>query len=310
LISIILFSFSANPNILNGLTGILALEQQQRGRLIAILVFSNIFLWFLSVYERGKRYEQKNQLDQLFRILPANEWDQIVNIEDKIKKIMIMIPAYNEEENLKLLLKNIPEEICGEEVGVLIVDDGSSDKTREVALKHGVLIIGNLINRGQGAASRLGYDVLLENGAKIIVTMDADNQHDPTDIQVLVKPILFDELDLSIGSRVLGSAETAASSRTFGIWFLSKVISFVIGIKITDCSSGFKAFNSNKMRQIRLLEDQFQASEVIIEAAKKGLRIGEVPVTIKARKVGDSKKGSNLGYGFRFLKTLISTWLR
>jgi glycosyltransferase involved in cell wall biosynthesis len=250
------------------------------------------------------------QFDQLIRSLGARELEKSAAASKIFKPIMVIIPAYNEAENLREVLTRIPKHIKGVDVGVLVVDDGSQDNTADVAYELGHLVVSNRINRGQGAASRLGYDVLIKNNVSVGVTMDADGQHRPEELATLVTPILDEQYDLVIGSRVLGKSHKNTWIRNLGIILLSRVISMVIPQKITDCSSGFKAFNISKLRDMNLTEAQFQSAEVLIEASKKGLRIGEVPVTINRRKYGSSKTGTNWSYGLNFAKTILKTWWR
>ena len=308
--SICLITVSVNPDVLNLAAAMLKLEQKQRGRILALLIGSNIILWFLFLYSNSKLDEYGYQFDLLIRKLGQEEIEELFKKEIADKEIMVIIPAFNEEENLKDLLKRIPSKIVGRNVGVLVVDDGSSDKTKEVVIQAGHLVAHNKINRGQGAASRLGYDVLLRNNIQIGVTMDADNQHLPEEIEKVVAPILNNEYDLVIGSRILGESYESTLMRDTGINLFTRAINFITGLKLTDCSSGFRAFNVNKMSSLNLKEDQFQTAEVIVEAAKKGLRIGEVPITIVKRKHGTSKKGRDIKYGLFFAKTVLKSWWR
>jgi len=310
LFNICLLSVSINPNLVNILADLFALKISQRGRLIALLILSNIFLWLILIQTRSIFFNQKRQFDLLHRKLAAKECENIQDLSERVKSVMILIPAFNEAENLEIFLKKIPDRILDREIGVLVIDDGSTDRTKQIVEQTGHLVVSNMINRGQGAASRLGYDILIDNGAKVIVTMDADNQHDPSEIHRLITPILDDKLDLVIGSRILGDSERTDAIRFWGVKLFSKLVSFLIGETITDCASGFKAFNADRIKEINLMEDQFQSGEVIVEAAKRGLRIGEVPITIGKREKGTSKKGSNISYGFNFLKMIISIWLR
>jgi hypothetical protein len=141
--------------------------------------------------------------------------------------------------------------------------------------------------------------------------MDADNQHLPEDIPTMVRPIVEGRADFVIGSRRLGSAEAKGTElRSIGVVILSRLISQLSGQQITDCSSGFRAFRMSRMSSLVLREDQFQTSEVILEAAKKGLTITEVPIHIALRARGTSKKGPSISYGFFFFKTMIKTWWR
>jgi len=310
-----LFSFSLavvsiNPDVLNQLASILQLEMEQRGRILALLIGSNIMLWFLLVHYKTRLDEYRYQFDLLIRKLGHEEIEDLLKRETANKEIMVIIPAYNEGDNLKVLLPKIPETVKEKNVAVLIVDDGSSDDTKEVALQAGHLVAQNKINRGQGAASRLGYDVLLRNNIQIGVTMDADNQHLPEEIEKLVTPILNNEFDLVIGSRILGESFKSSALRDAGINVFTKIINAVTGTKLTDCSSGYRAFNVDKISLLNLREDQFQTAEVIVEAAKKGLRIGEVPITIVERQHGTSKKGHDIRYGLFFAKTILKSWWR
>jgi len=132
--------------------------------------------------------------------------------------------------------------------------------------------------------------------------MDSDNQHLPSDIQRMLEPILSGRSDLVIGSRILGKYHTSTKLRHMGINVFTKIISLVTGVQLTDCSSGFKAFNVNKMRVLDLREDQFQSAEVIIEAVKKGLRVSEVPITVINRK--------DIQYGLLFAKAIFKAWWR
>jgi glycosyltransferase involved in cell wall biosynthesis len=147
-------------------------------------------------------------------------------------------------------------------------------------------------------------------GAKYIVTMDADGQHLPEEIEVLVTELLKNNLDIVIGSRVLGKREKDNMLRWVGVNFFNFVINLLAGTRITDCSSGFRVFRMESLKNILLVQDQFHTAELIIDAAKKGLRIGEAPVTILRRYSGESKKGRNLSYGLNFSKTILKSWLR
>ena len=168
----------------------------------------------------------------------------------------------------------MPKIICGVEVGLLVIDDGSTDGTSEVARNHDVLVVRNIINRGQGASSRLGYDILRNCGVKVGITMDSDNQHRPEDIQCLFSPILADQYDLVIGSRILGNRDQDSSFRYMGIIVLTDLVNLLIGQKLTDCSSGFKAFRIDKICSLKLYEEQFQAAELLIMSVKSCFRIG------------------------------------
>lgn len=308
--SLCIIIVSINPDVLNLIADILKLEIEQRGRILALLIGSNIVLWFLLLYFKASLDESRYQFDLLIRKLGHEKIEAFLKTEIADKKIMVIIPAYNEAENLKGLLKKIPDKIHEKNVGVLVIDDGSTDNTIDIVKEAGHLVAQNKINRGQGAASRLGYDILLRNNIQIGVTMDADNQHLPEEIETVVAPILTNEYDLVIGSRILGKSYKSTFMRDTGIHLFTRTINFITGLKLTDCSSGFRAFNVNKIRSLNLKEDQFQTAEVIVEAAKKGLKIGEAPITIVKRKHGMSKKGRDIKYGLFFAKTILKSWWR
>ena len=307
MVNIALIAISVNPNVVNFLRDLLALQQYQYGRILALLIISNIVLMFISVYTASKVENFRIQFDQLVRKLGL---DFVETASKNLNPIMIVIPAFNEAENLRYLLPRIPGKIKDTAVGVLVVDDGSNDGTSQIVKEHDQFVVSNPINRGGGAALRLGYDILKNSEAAICVTMDADGQHQPEDIEALVAPIIDDEYDVVVGSRMLGSREKDDPVRTVGIHIFSTIISSLLGKRITDPSSGFRAFKMDKIKSINLYEDQYHTSELIIEAVKKGLRVKEVPITILKRKFGKSKKGRDLTYGFHFAKTIIKTWWR
>lgn len=314
---LLLFSFSAiavaisiNPNIVNIVQRIMNFEQVEQGRILALLVSSTIVSWFFVIYLKNAFTKQKVQFDQLVRALSRGQ--DIVEIEKRLinADICILIPAFNESDNLKELLKQIPDSINEKKVEVLVVDDCSEDETYKTVLRYGFNVIQNPINRGGGAALRLGYDILISTGVDICVTMDADCQHNPEEISALVTPIIKNEADIVIGSRILGDFEKDNFIRFCGVRFFSFVVSSLTAIKITDPSSGFRAFNMKSVKRVPLYEDQYHTSEMIITAAKMGIPILEVPITILKRKHGKSKKGKNLKYGLYFAKTIIKSWWR
>jgi len=305
-----LIIITVNPNVVNFVRDLLALQAYQYGRLFALLIISIIFLMLFSFYTESKVENIRLQFDKLIRNLGTSHFEEDLEFEGKIKPIMLLMPAYNEEQNLKELLPRIPTQIKGMDIGVLVVDDGSEDETKKIVHEHGYLGVSNVINRGGGAALRLGYDILKKTGVQICITMDADGQHQPEEIEKLVVPIFDDQYDFVIGSRILGYRDKGNLLRTMGVYFFGKLITILLGKKITDPSSGFRAFRMEAMDSLTLHEDQYHTSELIIEAVKSGMRIREVPITILRRKHGKSKKGTDWRYGLHFAKTVIKTWWR
>jgi hypothetical protein len=298
-----------DPASVNALRDILAFGQFEYGRMLAVLVLSTIVLFALVIYTKSKVDALSLLLDRYMRadVLQAVHGPTEAPAANGIA---VIIPALNEADNLRVLLPRIPKTISGLPVSVLVVNDGSSDDTCEVALANGCWVAEVPINRGQGAASRIGYGFLIKHKLRIGVTMDADNQHQPSDIARMIEPVVAGQCDLVIGSRILGSSESENRTRFLGVLLFSKLVSLLSGVKITDCSSGFKAFNVAKMSELDLRQDQFQSSEVLIASAKKGLRIKEVPIHIGPREHGQSRKGGNFYYALFFLKAVARTWWR
>lgn len=310
LLNLSLIAVTINPNILNALRDALALHTAYRGRIIALLIISNIFLLFYIFFTKLKVDNIHFQFDRLVRSLGAREIEKSADLAQQMKPIMILIPAYNEAENLEALLPRIPKQIEGLDVGILVVDDGSNDGSYSIAESNGALVVKNLINRGGGAALRLGYDIFQKADVRYCITMDADGQHRPEDIPYLLLPLIEGQYDCVIGSRILGDRESASRLRIAGVYVFGRIVTTLLGKKITDPSSGFRAFSMDAVSSIRLHEDQYHTSELIIESVKQGLRIGEVPITILRRKYGKSKKGKDLIYGIHFARIIIKTWWR
>ncbi len=310
LFGVALITVAAVPNSINIVAGMLSLEDKALGRLIMLLVFSNLLLWVLIFGLRSKDTQKSFQFDLLVRKLALKSFAQSRGGLNGIKEITVIIPALNEAENLDIVLPKMPRAVAGRELGVLVVDDGSTDNTVEVVKSHGYPVVSNPINRGGGAALRLGYDIAAMGGASVVVTMDGDGQHLPEEIALLVGPILADKADIVIGSRVLGRREKDSAFRWVGIHVFTFVINILAGTHITDCSNGFRAFRVSSLQKLLLLQDQFHTAELIIDAARKGIRISDAPVTVLRRLSGDSKKGQNWSYGLNFSKTVLKTWLR
>ena len=304
-----LFVVSIYPNSINIVAGMMALDNRQYGRIITLLILSNMLLWLFMISLRSKDLVKSIQFDLLVRSLTMEKFFEKETLKT-LEDITVIIPALNEAENLDQLLPRIPESVKGHSLGLLVVDDGSVDNTVEIVNKHSYSVISNPINRGGGAALRLGYDIAMSAGVKYIVTMDADGQHLPEEIEKLITRLLSDDFDIVIGSRVLGKREKDNVFRWVGIHVFNFIINLLAGTKITDCSCGFRAFRMDSLKKVLLLQDQFHTAELIIDAAKKGLRIGEVPITLLRRHFGESKKGRNLSYGLNFSKTILKAWLR
>ncbi len=226
--------------------------------------------------------------------------------------IAVVIPAYNEEPTVAGVIRAIPPLIAGLPSETIVVVDGAADATAAQARAAGALVCDVPVNRGQGAALRLGYWLARARGAEIIVTIDADGQYDASDLAKLVTPILDGRADFVSGSRRLGTELTTDRMRHLGVLVFGALISALIRQRITDPACGVRAMRSEVTAAVTLEQPQYQASELMISAALNGFRLAEVPSLMRDRAAHatGTKKGGNLGYGVRFARAAIHTWRR
>jgi len=142
------------------------------------------------------------------------------------------------------------------------------------------------------------------------VTLDADGQHVPAEIERVVEPIVAGRADLVNGSRVLGTYEREGWVRPAGVVFFNLLMSVLVRRRVTDCSNAFRAIRTSHLSKLDLRQKQFHASEFLLEGYKKGLRVVEVPITIRRRAGGVSKKPTSWKYAWSFTKAMVGTWLR
>jgi Glycosyl transferase family 2 len=224
--------------------------------------------------------------------------------------VALVIAAYNEEGGIGPVISALPNAICGLPTGTVVVADGCQDGTAQEARDHGAIVCDVPVNRGQGAALRLGYRIAREGGAQYIVTTDADGQYNPAEIDTLLTPIVNGEADFVTGSRRLGSEETRDPVRRLGVRVFAVMISALTGQKISDTTFGLRAMRAEVTGAVRLDQQQYQAAELLIGVMCHGFRVLERPATIHKRKVGESKKGHNAIYGLHFLGVITRTWWR
>ena len=310
LIGGIALAIVSGTELLNSVLSAFAFKQGNGGRILGLAVFAIIVL-FLLVLRALTESSRMNQ--QLTALLEGLAWEEFreAKLPDRFRdKVAVVIPAYNEGESVGDVIRQIPKEVCGEPTTVLVVDDGSRDDTSEEAAKAGAVVARHVINRGGGAALRTGYRLMAESGALVVVTLDADGQHLPSEMERLVKPVLDDEVDVAHGSRVLGESDPNSRSREFGIVFFKRVVSFITRTRVSDCSKGYRAVRTTVLPQLVLRQEQFHTSEFLIEAIKRGIPAKEVPVTVAKRSYGHSKKPAVVRYGLGFTNAIVRTWLR
>jgi HAMP domain-containing protein len=301
------------PDGVRLIQGLLGLEGEPAGGIITSLLIALGFAFLLVFYALAKVERQTQRVGRLIRALSAAQ----LEVEGSIPRrrgILVVVPAWNEAESLPGVLAAVPSEIHGMRTQVLVVDDASRDGTRRAALEAGAHVVTHPVNGGQGAALQTGYLVAERIGVDIVVTMDADGQHDPAQIERLVGPIVRDEADFVVGSRRQGEYDreegAGGTARNVGITLYTGLMNLLGGTDVSDVANGFRAIRASRLAEIVFTEDQFHNPELLIGAARSGLRIAEVPITILRRTAGTSKKGGTLRYGLGFLRVVIRTWLR
>lgn len=207
-------------------------------------------------------------------------------------ELTIGIPAYNEEKNIGAIiiqLKKIASKI-------IVCDDGSTDSTNSIAKELGAIVISHSKNQGYGATIRSIFLKAKEIDADILVTIDADGQHDVADVEKIIKPIINNECDIVIGSRFLEKSQDIPTYRKFGINIITKVTNASMKDNLTDSQSGFRAYNKKVIEEISPSETGMGVStEILIKASNKNLRIGEVPITVNYE--GDTSTHNPVSHG-------------
>ena len=226
--------------------------------------------------------------------------------------LAVVIPAFNEEPTVAGVVAEIPTAAAGLQIETIVVVDGASDATASRAAAAGALVCDVPVNRGQGAALRLGYWLARARGAQVIATTDADGQYDPAELARVVQPILDGRADFASGSRRLGAELTTDRVRRLGVIVFGALISVLVRHRVTDPACGIRAMRADLTAAVTLEQPQYQASELMISAALNGFRLTEVPITMRDRgaHATGTKKGGNLGYGVRFARAAIHTWWR
>jgi glycosyltransferase involved in cell wall biosynthesis len=220
-------------------------------------------------------------------------------------KIFCIIPAFNEEENIAEVIKGVKPLVDR----VVVIDDGSTDRTYDLATGAGATVSRHLINRGQGAALETGNEYALAHGADIIVHFDADGQFIPGEIPRLLGPIKRGECDVVLGSRFLSGTPRMPWPKKRIIFPLARVVNkLFFGVDFSDPQSGFRAWRSEALKKIKIENDgSAHCSEILYKIFKTNLKVKEVPITVIYREFGQnffSGKGRKTG-GLRILADLF-----
>ncbi|MFH5800816.1 DUF2304 family protein [Haladaptatus sp. CMAA 1911] len=303
LLSLGMFILALFPNVFSRIG--LLLHIQRRPLAIALVV--NVALIALVLYLFARTRSNQLQLADLARSLTIDQAK--INAGDE-RRIFVVIPAYNEAGSIRGVVSSLPESIRGYTIEPLVVSDGSTDDTYDQTDSTDAFVVEHPINQGQGGALKTGFEIARQNGADVVVTMDADGQHPVDQLEDLVAPILEDRADYVVGSRYIGSDQSENGiARQSGIKVFTALINAITKMEVTDCTNGFRAIRGPMIDKLHLTEMRFSAPELLIEARKNGLRIEEIPVTIARRETGQTKK-PKLGYAVGLIRTIVVTWIR
>ena len=204
------------------------------------------------------------------------------------QNILVIIPAYNEEGSVGKVIEDIRTHLS--KADIVVVNDGSTDGTSEKSRASGATVLGLPFNLGIGGAMQLGYQYACQRGYDIAIQVDADGQHDPKEIAKLLGALEEKKMDVAMGSRFLGTSEFKSSlMRRIGIFIFSRVISMIVGQKITDPTSGFRAANRRAIRLFALEYPQdYPEPEAVVLLHQCRLKMAEVPVRMSERYSGES----------------------
>lgn len=195
-------------------------------------------------------------------------------------KLVIIIPAYNEEGSIGAVIKSIPKKLKGiTKIKILVVNDGSCDKTAQVAREAGARVLSHPINQGVGAATITGFQAAKLLKVDIALTLDADGQHDPGEIEKIIKPIIKKGYDVASGARLIGRNKNMPAFRLFGQFSMNLMTFWLYRIMVLDSQSGFRAFSIEALNKMNLTSSGYEiCSEIIGEIKKNKLKYLEVPI--------------------------------
>jgi glycosyltransferase involved in cell wall biosynthesis len=225
----------------------------------------------------------------------------------RLRSIAI-VPAHNEEASLGALLAEL--RVAEPDLAVVVIDDGSTDGTARVAASAGVPVVNLPFNVGIGGTVQTGYQYALEHGFEVAIQVDGDGQHDPTEIGRVLEPIFDGRADLVVGTRfVSGGGYRGTRVRRVGIHIFARVVSLMVGQRVSDTTSGFRAVNRKALRLFASdYPHDYPEVESIVLLSRHGLRMLEVPVRMRVRETGSSSITA-LRAAYYMIKVLLALFI-
>jgi glycosyltransferase involved in cell wall biosynthesis len=202
--------------------------------------------------------------------------------------VVLFLPAHDEEATVAAVVARVPATVCGRPVRCLVVDDGSGDRTAELAAAAGAEVLGFAANRGLGAAVRSGLAAAVARGAAAVAFCDADREYDPAELERLVAPILEGRADYVVGSRFAGEIQRMLPQRRLGNLALTGLLRLVARVPIGDGQSGFRALSRAAAADAEIVHDYNYAQVLTLDLLAKGYRYLEVPIRYRFRTSGRS----------------------
>lgn len=241
----------------------------------------------------------------------TSEVPHVVQPDGK-RKLVVFIPALNEEKTIGEVIAAVPRSIVGVgAVEIVVIDDGSDDRTTSTALDAGAdRVLRHRRRRGLVSVFNSAIDEALARGADFVVQIDGDGQHDPTFIPAMIGPLLSGSADLVIGVRPLATATEMSRARRHGNRIGSAILRFALKLNVSDATSGFRAFSRDALLRLNVVSDYTYTLDTLIQSARKGLAVAEVEVPTLERREGVSRMTSSIfryiwRSGFQAFRTLL-----
>ncbi len=232
--------------------------------------------------------------------------------KEKDTKLLVIIPAYNEEKTIQDVISKIPKQINGiNKINCLVIDDGSTDNTAQIAKNCGAIVIKHHKNEGVGTVLSNGFKYALKNKYDIITNIDADNQFNPKEIKELITPIIEKKADFVVGNRFKnGKPKNMSTIKYWGNNLMSRLISNLIGENFQDVSCGFRAYNKKALLHLNLFGRFTYTQEMFLNLKFKNLNIKQIPIGVQYFKERQSKIAGNIfKYTWNTLNIIIRSFV-